>query len=159
MRLWNETSELLTVIHITIWLHMTRAQETQEGQVLACPFRGGKASGHLRSNPVDRLHLWLPQGWTQPSADAKSGFFSPETEGTVAPDSSMETGFFSGVDYPELPHLSPLSSCVLHPGHSANLHRTQPEGPLQAPFSALLLKLAQLPNQYGLLWVSFPLIF
>lgn len=79
MRLWNETSELLTVIHITIWLHMTRAQETQEGQVLACPFRGGKASGHLRSNPVDRLHLWLPQGWTQPSADAKSGFFSPET--------------------------------------------------------------------------------
>lgn len=87
------------------------------------------------------------------------GFSALRLEGTVAPDSSMETGFFSGVDYPELPHLSPLSSCVLHPGHSANLHRTQPEGPLQAPFSALLLKLAQLPNQYGLLWVSFPLIF
>lgn len=81
--------------------------------MLACPFQGDKASGHLRSNLVGHLHLWLPQGWTQPSVDAKSGFFSPGTEETVAPDSSMETAFSLGVGYPELPHLSPLSSCVL----------------------------------------------
>lgn len=79
------------MIHIAIQLRVTRAQETQEGQVLACPFQGGKASGHLRNNLVGCLHLWLPQGWTQPSVDAKSGFVSPETEKTVAPDSSMET--------------------------------------------------------------------
>lgn len=159
MRLWNETSELLTVIHIAIQLRVTRAQETQEGQVLACPYQGGKASGHLRSNLVGRLHLWLPQGWTQPSVDAKSGFVSPETEKTVAPDSSMETRFSSGAGYPQLPHLSPLSSCAVPPGHSANLHCPQSQWPLQAPFSTLLLKLAQLPSQNVLLWVRFPLIF
>lgn len=61
MRCWNETLEMLIVICIIIYLHVTHAREAWERQALACPFPGGKADGQLRGDVVGRLHLRLTQ--------------------------------------------------------------------------------------------------